>query len=405
MPHTGVVVVGAGQAGVQLAASLRQNGYDRPITLIGDEAGLPYQRPPLSKAYLSGDVPEAALRLRPANFFAAKAIELRPDTQVAAIDRHARHVVLGCGTRLEYDHLVLATGARNRTLTLPGAELEGVVALRSLAEATMLRDRLAQAQDVVIIGAGFIGLELAATAATRGVRVHVLEIAARPLARAVSAPISEALTAAHTAWGTVLRMQTGVRRIMGLGRVTGIETDDGTVIPADLVIVGIGATARTELAAAAGLPVGQGIVVDAHLCTADPAISAIGDCALFPSVFTHGMARLESVQNAMDQAKCVAARQAGRPSPYADVPWFWSDQGTLKLQIVGLTGGHDAVVLRGAPESGSFSAFCFQGERLLGIESLNSPADHMAGRKLLAAGTPLTHAQAADIAFDLKAAA
>lgn len=407
-----VVIVGAGQGGLQVAASLRQDGFEGEIVLVGDEPGVPYQRPPLSKAYMLGASTAADLALKADSFFADQRIDLLAGETVADIDRVARTVTLGpgaspsSGQRLPYDHLVLATGARNRPLPVPGADLDGVVSLRTLADATALKARLADVDRVVVIGAGFIGLEFASVAAKLGRRVTVVEAVDRPMARVVSPPISAHFTAAHARAGTALRFRAGVARILGEdGRVAGVELADGERLPAELVVVGIGVLANAELAAAAGLPVANGVEVDAWLSTADPAISAVGDCALHPSRWCDGPVRIESVQNAIDQGKCVAARLVGRPAPYTAVPWFWSDQGADKLQTAGLAIGADRAVVRGDPESGRFSAFVYRGDKLVAVESVNRPADHMIARRLLAANLSPSPDEAADESFDLKALA
>jgi 3-phenylpropionate/trans-cinnamate dioxygenase ferredoxin reductase subunit len=404
-PPGAVLIVGSGQAGFQVAASLRDNGYDGRIILVGDEPGLPYQRPPLSKGYLTGETDAVRLRLRPASFYASHKIELIENDRVVAIDRREQRAQSAAGRDLAYEHLVLAVGARERTLQIAGAQLDGVLMLRTLADSETLRQRLAAVRDIVIVGAGFIGLELASVASKLGAHVHVVEIARYSMGRAVSADVSEFFTQAHARRGISILFGSALSRITGAnGRVTGVETNNGLKLPADLVLVGIGVAPNTELAAQAGLAVDNGIVVDEYLRTADPAISAIGDAASYPSPFAGGRVRLESVQNAVDHARCVAARLVGRRSPYNSVPWFWSDQGDLRLQIVGLTNGHDTTVIRGEAESGKFSVFCFRGAKLLGIESVNRPGDHMAGRRLLAGMPTLTHEQAADQSFDLKAA-
>jgi 3-phenylpropionate/trans-cinnamate dioxygenase ferredoxin reductase subunit len=403
-----VVIVGAGQAGFQVAASLREGGFGGRILLLGEEPGLPYQRPPLSKAYLTGAMSADGLLLRRERFYAEQRIELRPSTRVAAIDRTTARVELADGARLAYDHLVLATGARDRPLPVPGADLQGVMRLRRRDEADALRPRMAEARQIVVIGAGFIGLEFAAVARQTGAAVHLIEMAGRPLSRSVSAEVSAFFHAAHAGWGSSILLGTALARLVGQdGRVRAVETADGLTLPADLVLVGIGVRPATELAEAAGLAIADGIRVDETLRTADPLISAIGDCAAYPSPFADGgLVRLESVQNAVDQGRCVAARLAGHARAYRSVPWFWSDQGNLRLQIVGLTGGHDTSVVRGTPASGSFSVFCFKADHLLGIESVNRPGDHMAGRRLLAAEEPgLTPEAAADPSLDLKALA
>lgn len=403
MPSPDVVVIGAGQAGFQFCASLRELGHDGRITLIGDEPGLPYQRPPLSKGYLTGTVEAGALLLRREGFFAQSGIDYREATRAVAVDRAAREVRLETGEAVPYHHLVLATGTRERRLPVPGADLDGVLALRTRADAELLRARL-DARRVVVIGAGFIGLELASVMRKRGAAVHVLELAARPMGRALSPPCSAFFARAHAERGTVLAFGCGARRIIGEdGRAVAVETAAGVKLEAELVLVGIGVLPNVELAAEAGLAVDDGIVVDEHLLTTDPAVSAIGDCARYPSAFTGTMMRLESVQNAVDQARCVAARLVDRPAPYAAVPWFWSDQGDLRLQIAGLTMGHDREVTVGDVDGGKFSVFCFRGGRLAGIESVNRPGDHMIGRRLLAGRPSLTAEEVAAPGFDLKA--
>ena len=402
-----VVIVGTGQAGFQVAASLRDGGFTDPIVMVGDEEALPYQRPPLSKAYLDGKADEETLSLRPASFFAEHGIDLRAGETVTAIDREARAVALGSGGRLAYRHLVLATGAHNRPLPVPGIELDGVLQLRTLPDAAELKRRLAGVRHAVVVGAGFIGLEFAAVAAARGIGVTVFEATDRPMSRALSREMSAFFLARHEAAGIGFVLGGAVDAILGTeNRVTGVETLDGRHFPADLVLVGIGVIPNVDLAREAGLEIGNGIVVDETLLTSDPDISAIGDCAYHPSRFAHGgSARVESVQNAVDQAKCVAARLTGRPTPYDAVPWFWSDQGPLKLQIAGLASPHDEAVVRGDPASGAFSVFCFGGGGLVGVESVNRPADHMVARRLLANRIPLTADQARDAAFDLRALA
>jgi 3-phenylpropionate/trans-cinnamate dioxygenase ferredoxin reductase component len=399
-----VVIVGAGHAGFQLAASLRQAGFKEPIYLINDEAHLPYQRPPLSKAYLKGTGGPDSLMFRPAKFYADQNIDLIADHAVS-IDRAARKLKLASGTSLDYGHLVLATGARNRLLDIPNANLPDVRYLRILDDSEDMRKRLASSKHVVVIGAGFIGLEFAATARIKGLEVDVLELASRVMARAVTAEVSEYFQRQHTAAG--IRIHLGVQATAieaENGKVSGVSLSDGCHIPADLVVVGVGVLPNVELAGEAGLPVASGIIVNEHLLTADPDISAIGDCALFESPRFGGSLRLESVQNATDHARCVAARLVGDDKPYDGHPWFWSDQGDDKLQMVGLTTGYDRVVLRGDPAQKAFSAFCYRGDKLVGIESVNRAGDHMFGRRLLAAGGSITAEQAADQHFDLKKA-
>lgn len=406
-PLERVVIAGAGQAGFQAALSLRDEGFKGRIDLIGDEPGLPYQRPPLSKAYLTGKIGHASLDLRPKEIFDKLAINLVPDCRIARIDRAAHAIVTDAGASYAYDHLIIATGTRNRPLPIPGNALDGVCQLRTAAEADLLRPRLSTLKHIVIIGAGFIGLEVAAVAASLGANVTVLEAAHRPMARALSEPMSAFFRAAHEKQGIHLAFGTTAVRIDGdEGRVRSIDTADGRTFPADVVLIGIGVIPNAELAADAGLAINNGIVVDEMLLTADPAISAIGDCASYPQFFAAGeMMRIESVQNATDHGKCVAARLMAKPKAYRAVPWFWSDQGPLKLQMAGLSMPHDHAVLRGDPASSAFSVFCFRDGKLTGVESVNKPADHMIARRLIAAGSPLKPAEAADVSFDLKALA
>src|SRR6478735_786791 len=399
-----VLIVGAGHAGFTLAASLRQHGFSEPIRMVNDEAHLPYQRPPLSKAYLkSGGAPDS-LMFRPEKFYRDQNIELVAD-RAAAIDRGDHKLRLASGASLDYAHLVLATGARNRLIDIPNANLEDVRYLRILDDSEALRQLLSPGRRVVVIGAGFIGLEFAATARAKGLEVDVLELGTRVMARAVTAEISEFFQARHTAAGIRLHLGVQATSIESEGaKVTGVSLSDGRHIPADLVVVGVGVLPNVELAAEAGLPVAAGIIVNEHLLTADPDISAIGDCALFASPRFGAPLRLESVQNATDQARCVAARLTGDAKAYDGLPWFWSDQGPDKLQMVGLTTGYDRVVVRGDRGQGAFSAFCYKSGQLVGIESVNRAGDHMFGRRLLAGHGSITPEQAADTGFDLKSA-
>lgn len=399
-----VLIAGAGHAGFQVAVSLRQAKYAGRIALINDEKHLPYQRPPLSKAYLKSGGDPNSLMFRPEKFFQDQAIELISDRMVS-IDRDGRKLLLASGTAIEYGHLVLATGARNRMLDVPNASLPDVLYLRTLDESEVLRQRMPDKKHVVVIGAGFIGLEFAATARGKGLEVDVVELAPRVMARAVTPEISSYFHDRHTAAG--IRMHYGVRatEIEADGdRVTGVALSNGQTLPCDLVVVGVGVIPNVEIAAAAGLSTAAGIIVNQQLLTSDPNISAIGDCALFESVRFGETLRVESVQNATDQARCVAARLTGDAKPYDGYPWFWSDQGDDKLQIVGLTAGFDQVVIRGSVAERSFSAFCYKAGKLIGIESVNRAADHVFGRKILPLDKSVTPEQAADLSFDLKKA-
>ena len=404
MTDGAVIIIGAGHGGYQVAASLRQAGFSGRVCLINDEAHLPYQRPPLSKAYIKGSAGPESLMFRPEKFYQDQKIELIAGRAVS-IDRAGRKVLLASGETLAYGHLVLATGARNRLLDLPNANLPDVKYLRILDESEALRKIMPSKTRVVVIGAGFIGLEFASTARIKGLEVDVLELAPRVMARAVTAEVSDYFQARHREAG--IRIHLGVQATSieaEGGKVTGVSLSDGRHLPADLVVVGVGVLPNIELAAEAGLPVAAGIIVDEYLSTADPDISAVGDCALFASPRFGSSLRLELVQNATDHARCLAARLTGDRKVYDGHPWFWSDQGDDKLQIAGLTTGYDRVVLRGDPARKAFSAFCYKGEKLLGIESINRAGDHMFGRRLQAMDRSITPEQAADESFDLKGA-
>jgi len=398
-----IVVVGAGHAGVQLAASLREDGYSEALVLLSADPDLPYQRPPLSKAFLKGQMELDGLPLRAAQFYRDKNIDLLLGEAATGVDRHARRVELASGRRLDYSHLVLATGARQRPLHAPGADLAGVMALRDLSDARALRERLRAARRVVVIGAGFIGLEIAATASALGGEVTVVELGPRPLGRAVSPATSAFFLEAHQAFGARVLLGVGVTALHGRdGAIEAVALTDGSVLPADLVVVGIGVLPEDRLARQAGLACANGIVVDEFLATADLSVSAIGDCAAFPNPLGGALIRLESVQNAVDQARCLARRLVGKPERYVALPWFWSDQGDLKLQIAGLSDGVDRWALRGDPGARSFAMFGFRGDALAAVETVNRAGDHMAARRIIGAGLPLSAEQAVDLGFDLR---
>ena len=401
------MIVGAGHAGFQSAATLRQRGYEGTIALVAGERGLPYQRPPLSKELLHGETAPDAVAFRPAAFYDKKGIELRAGDPVEGIDRAARHVELRSGTQLAYEQLVIATGARNRELPVPGTHLDGVLALRSLTDAQALAERLGSARSIAVIGGGFIGLEVAAAASHHGVQVTVVETLERTMARVVSPLMAAHVTGVHERHGATVML--GARAVAllddGDGRVAGVELEDGSRVEADVVVVAVGIVPEVELADAAGLALEDGIVVDEQLRTEDPAIWAIGDCAAFPLPNGGARVRLESVQNAADHARTAAAGILGSATAYDATPWFWTNQHSCRVQIAGLVAGHDEAVVRGDESSGAFSVFCFRAGELLGVESVNAPRDHLAARKLLAARTTLSRDQAADPAFDLKALA
>lgn len=404
----GIVIVGSGQGGYQVAASLRDDGYPGSIALVGEEAGIPYQRPPLSKGFLTGKVAEQELALRSEGFYTDRGIALFSTQRVVRIDRAGHRVVLDSEKELHYTHLVLATGTRPRPLRVPGAHLDNVLPLRTLADAKAIRERLQTARSVVVVGAGFIGLEVAVVANAAGRKVHVIEFADRALKRSVSRHVSDFLVEAQERRGVMFSFSSGVTSLLGdLGKVSAVVTSSGSIVPADLVVIGVGVEPNVELARDAGLTVDDGIVVDAQLLTGDPAISAIGDCARFPVKHRSARVRLESVQNAVDQARFVSARLTRKSAPDAEYdkqPWFWSDQGEYRLQIAGLCSSDDEVVIRGDMQQGKFSVLRFRGDRLTAVESINSAADHIAARKLLAEAVIVSRTMAADMSHKLAAA-
>ncbi|MCP1415750.1 NAD(P)/FAD-dependent oxidoreductase [Paenarthrobacter sp. A20] len=407
-PAQSAIIVGAGHAGVQTAESLRESGWKGRIVLIENEEHLPYQRPPLSKDHLDLAKPPTPLPLRAESYFGQNRIELRTGTNVQSIDVHDRSVLLSDGSRESFTKLVLATGASNRILQVPGADLAGVAGLKTLDDARRLRGLLERASNVVVVGAGFIGLEFAAAARAVGKNVTVLEFADRPMARALSPIMSDFFGRHHAEHGVDLRLGEGIAAFTGSpdGNVVSAVSSSGAEYPADLVVVGVGVVPNTALAEASGLLVENGILVDGSLRTSDPDIYAVGDCTSFPGRSGLGRLRLESVQNATDQARYAARRIAGlEPIPYEPVPWFWSIQGGARLQIAGLSSPGNQTVVRGDVAAGGFSVFCFDGDQLVAVESVNKPADHVAARKLLAAGTHVTPTQCRDLHFDLKNAA
>ena len=400
----GVVIVGAGHAGVQAAASLREEGYDGPVILIGDESELPYHKPPLSKTFIK-DQDAKPQPLRGEAFYSGSAIDYRPGVRIEAIDAGARRLEVSGGATLAFDRLVLATGSRPRLLKLPGSDLSGVVSLRSLADARTIRELSAQSEDVVILGGGFIGLEIAATLRAAGRDVTVVEAVDRLLGRAVAPVIASHVQQRLEAIGVRLLTGTTIDRLEGdKGHVSAAITSGGERLPAQMVIIGIGVVPNVELAEAAGITIANGIRVDQQMRSSAPDILAIGDAASYRHWFTGADVRLESVQNATDQARLAARTILGHADAYSAVPWFWSDIGDMKLQMVGLTSGGDSHVVLGDLAENKFSIYHYAGSRLLGIESVNRPGDHMLGRKMLGAGfspTPQTVAAGPDA---LKAA-
>ncbi|WP_424137859.1 NAD(P)/FAD-dependent oxidoreductase [Roseomonas chloroacetimidivorans] len=398
----GLVVLGASYAGVQIAVSARESGYDGPIAIIGDEAELPYQRPPLSKGYLSGKVDDAALLLRSAGFYEEHRITLHLGTGATAVDRRGRAVVLADGTEHRFDRLAFATGSRARTLPLPGADLDGVYTLRSLVDARRLLVAMKTAERAVVVGGGYIGLEVASTLVTAGCQVTILEASDRLLSRAAAPPLAAFVTDIHRSRGVEIVTGVQATRILGEeGRVTAVESTDHVSRPADLVLVAAGAVPNGELAVAIGLACDQtAIIVDACGRTNEPEVLAAGDCA----VTRQGAAvlRLESIQNATDQGRAAGKIVAGRVEEHPAVPWFWSDQYDLKLQMAGLVAGYDQHVIRGRMESGRFSIYYFQKDHLIAVDTVNKPGDHLTARKLIAAPAGITPEAAADESVDLR---
>ena len=398
-----IVIVGTGQSAFQLASSLRDEGYSGVIRLVGEESHLPYQRPPLSKSFLDGACETVDLILQDASWYASRGVVLDLGARIVSINRAARHIQKVDGSRVPYRRLVLATGARNRRLPViqPGP---GVHGLRGIDGAKELRDALGTCQAAAVIGGGFLGLEFAAAAAQRGVAVTVIEAAPALMARAVSPVVADLFRTHHEALGTRILLETMVERhdrsTAGRHR---LHLSHCGVVEVDMVVVSAGVVPNDELAGASGLPIENGIIVDEFLRTIDPAIFALGDCASFPSRFTTMRCRIESVQNAIDQARSLAKTLCGRPANYDAVPWFWSDQGGLRLQIAGLATGADEFIVRGDFAEHRLSAYAFRSGRLSAVDSVGRPADHMTARRLLAAGVHVTPAHVADPLIDLKA--
>ena len=401
-----ILIVGAGQAAVQAAESLRAGGYAGDITLLGDEAHGPYHRPPLSKAWLAGEMDGAQLVMRAPEMLARKNITLRTGVRVEAIDRAAKVVRLADGSALPYDGLVLATGSTPRSLPLPGGAAAGVHALRSRGDADAISARLALCQEqqrpVVVIGGGFIGLEVAATARKKGLTVTVLEAAPRLLGRVLAPALSDWYAALHRSHGVELVFDARIEALEtgADGSVSGVRLADGSLLPAGLVVVGIGVNANDGLAQAAGLECERGIVVDACCRTSDPAIVAAGDCTA-RRLPDGSLVRLESVQNATEQGKSAAAALLGQDRRFTATPWFWSDQYDRKLQMAGLSGGAEQWAVRGDMTGASFSVYHFRAGKLIAVDSVNAAKDHLQARKLLDAGISPTPEQAADLGFDL----
>ena len=399
-----VVIAGAGHAGGSVAAMLRQLGWQGAITLVGEEPLPPYERPPLSKAWLTGDATAESLALRPAEFYPGANIDLRLSTSVTAIDRTAKTVTLGTGEVLPYDHLILALGARARRLDLPGIGLRGVLELRTAADADQLKSALGPGKRLAVIGGGYIGLEAAASARGLGAEVTIIERENRVLARVACQQLSDFFEAYHRSKGVTIEVSAGVAGLEGRdGQVTGVRLSDGRLIPCDAALVGVGAMSNDEIARAAGLACDGGIVVDLSARTDDPAIFAIGDCTKRPLPLYGRTMRLESVPNALEQAKQAAAAIYGRPAPAPEVPWFWSDQYDLRLQIAGIPFDATEIVVRGDIAAGKFALFHLAEDGLVrAVEAVNASIEFMGGRRIIARGKRLSAEKIRDMAVTMQ---
>ena len=394
------VIVGGGHAGGQAAASLRQAGYEGSIVLVGEEPHIPYQRPPLSKQYLAGEQELDRVYLRSESFYASKDITLRQGVRAVGLDVAARVLKLEDGEALRYEKLLLATGGRARTLDVEGADLASVHLLRTIADVDAIKAELKPGKRLAIVGGGYIGLEAAAVAVRAGLAVTVLEVEERILQRVVTPAMSSFYEQLHGEAGVVIRTGAEVVGFEGAGRLQAVRCADGTTVPADLAIVGVGIVPNTELAAEAGLHCTDGIVVDEHCATAAPDVYAAGDCTNHPNPLLGRRLRLESVPNAMEQSRVAAANMAGANQRYASVPWFWSDQYDLKLQMVGFAADGDASVVRGDPATRRFAVFHLRAGELVAVDAVNSPREFMACRQLV--GRKVDERQLADPLVDLK---
>jgi len=397
-----VVIVGAGQAGAAVAIRLRQLGFAGPITLIGEEPHPPYQRPPLSKAFLADETAIERTYLRSPGFYAKQRIDMQLGCRARAIRREARVVESEDGREFAYDALVVCTGTRARRLQLSGEHLGGVFYLRAIDEAQAIKAALVPGARAVIIGGGYIGLEIAASLRKHGCAVSVLEALGRVLNRVVAPPVSDFFHAEHERQGVRIATGAMVEALAGRARVERVVCRDGRAFDADLVVIGVGAVPNDELAEAAGLEIDDGIVVDQLGRTSDPAIFAAGDVTNHPNALFDRRLRLESVHNAMAQAKAVAAAIAGRPEPYVEVPWFWSDQYDLKLQIAGLADPDAEHLLRGDPAARSFSYLHLQGGRMVAIDAINRPGDFLAAKRLIRDGVVVDPARVTDVGIKLS---
>lgn len=375
-----LLIAGGGQAATQAAQSARQTGFEGRISLVSAEGHLPYQRPPLSKKFLAGEIDSDRLHLKPEQFFRTREIDLLLGTRVASVDPQQRRCTLGNGESLNYSHLLLATGSEPRRLALPGANLAGVHYLRTVDDSEAIKLEFLEGKRLLIVGAGYIGLEVAAVAARAGLAVTVLEAKPNAMARSVCPEVAEFFADYHRSQGVDFRFETGLAAFSGDSRVREAKTQAGERIPCDLVIVAVGIEPRVELAASAGLAVDNGIAVDPGCRTSAPSILAAGDCASFVHPWVARRIRLESVQNAIEQGKVAAATVCGREASFDEIPWFWSDQYDVKLQIAGLSTGYDATVMRGTISDARFSVFYLKDGRVIAVDAVNDPRSYIAAR-------------------------
>ena len=402
-PAAHVVILGAGHAGGTAAALLRQYGHTGPITLVGEEPIPPYQRPPLSKAWLMGEADADSLALKPLEFYAEHDIDFRASTRATALNRGAKTVSLSDGTEVAYDVLIIATGARAIALPIAGAELEGVMFLRTAADAEQLKATVGPGKKLAVVGGGYIGLEVAASGRALGAEVVVLERETRLLARVACEALSDFFLACHEQHGVSFELGASAVAFEGQGgHVAGVTLADGRTVACDAVVVGVGAHPNDEIARDAGLETARGVVVDLEARTSDPAIFAIGDVAHRPMPIYDRMFRMESVPNALEQAKQAAAAITGRAAPAGEAPWQWSDQYDVKLQIAGYAFDVDEIVVRGDPASGKFAVFHLKGDLVQSVEAINSPPEFMMGRQLILGRKPISKQRLADPSVSMK---
>jgi 3-phenylpropionate/trans-cinnamate dioxygenase ferredoxin reductase subunit len=397
-----IVIAGAGHAAGQLVVSLKQQKFAGKIVLVGDEPHLPYQRPPLSKKFLSGNMEADRLYVKPAIFYTDAQVETHRNCMITAIDRKSKVLRTNSGDTIAYDQLVLALGSRVRRLTIEGADLDGIHYLRNISDVDAIRAELGDRKKAVVVGAGYIGLEVAAVLRQLGIDVTVIEMTERVMSRVVSPEISDFYQIEHTSHGVKLRLSTGIVAFRGKSRISAIETTDGEMIDADFVVVGVGILPNTELAETAGLAVDNGIIVDDQCQSSDADIYAVGDCTVHPNAIYERQLRLESVHNALEQARTAASNLCGKEKHYAEVPWFWSDQYDLKLQIAGVSTGYDEVVIRGNPANRAFACMYLKDGKLIATDAVNSPKEFVQSKAIIAAQLPINRGRLADASIALK---